>query len=306
MQHDPKRERDPERDPDRDDVALTLRVSRSAVATAIAVVAHVVVCVVVARLPDPKPLPKRIAITLQAPPPPPPPSMSPDPAPRPPPPGEKTKKSPPKQAPPETSPVAPELPPSEHPPENRAQLPVVETSPTPAPPPKTTWQERLAESLAPTAPKVPTGVLAPSFSTLNRVAQNDARLHDEETEARLQTDHGPFFRRGIEALRSNWHPDEVLRSAGRDPTKLCGKQTRTTYAVAVIDRAGNVVDIEVKKPSGCTPLDEEAVGAFLRVAQFPNPPAGLFVDNEGEPTKTARYPVRFIVSFDGRLQLDWG
>lgn len=292
---------------DDDDASLTLRAPRSLVAGLTALVAHVVVCFVVAQLPDPKKPPERIAITVQrtSPPPssptPPRSEQPPTPAPRPPKEKQKQEKT-------QTSPVRPELPPSESPPENRARLPMVETSPEPAPAPKPapTWAERLAESLAPTPPKIPSGVLAPSFATLDRVAAADERLHDEETETRLQADHGPFFRRGIEALRGQWHPDEVLRSAdGRDPTRLCGKQTRTTFAVAVIDRDGNVVDIDVKNPSGCAQLDEEAIAAFQRVAQFPNPPAGLFVAADGTPKKTARYPVRFIVSFDGRLRLDW-
>src|SRR5688572_32621312 len=48
-----------------------------------------------------------------------------------------------------------------------------------------------------------TGALAPSFNTLERVAMSDPRLHDEQTERRMMEDFGPFFRRGLEALRGN-------------------------------------------------------------------------------------------------------
>jgi TonB family protein len=293
-----------------DDNTLTLRVPRGVVAVALALVVHVLVVALATSLPTPKKAPERIAITLQQSSPPPP-SASPQPAPAAPAPLPPARPKPKKPAP-TTSPVVPELAPSESPPENRAQLPEVEKAPEPlepmeAPAPEPTWEERVRESLAlEPPPPAPTGVLAPSFDTLERVAANDARLHDEQNERRLQEDYGTFFRRGIEALRSQWHPDDVLAVADRrDPTKLCGKQNRTTWAVAVIDRKGNVVDVDMKKPSGCPQLDEEAIAAFLRVAQFPNPPSGLFVNPDMTPAKTARYPVRFIVTFDGSVRLEW-
>ena len=86
---------------------------------------------------------------------------------------------------------------------------------------------------------------------------------------------------------------------------LCGRKTRTTKAVAIINTEGTVVDVEMVDESGCAALDTEAVAAFKRVAQFPYPPKGLFVNPDGTPALTARYPVRFIVSFDGGLRLDW-
>ena len=286
-----------------DDTTLTLRAPRSVVASVLALVAHTLVVGLLTLLPEREKPPQPISITLQQSSPPPPPATSPSPSLSPPPPSSKQRS--PKRAP-RTSPVVPELPPS--PPKDRAQLPIVEKAPTPAPPParEQTWEERVRDSLATPAPKIPTGVLAPSLATLDRVAASDARLFDEKTEQRLQEDFGTFFRRGIEALRGQWHPDEVLsRGDPRDASKLCGKQTRTTYAVAVIDRSGNVVDVDMRRSSECPQLDEEAIAAFLRVAQFPHPPSGLFVDSDGVQVATARYPVRFIVSFDGGLRLDW-
>ena len=149
------------------------------------------------------------------------------------------------------------------------------------------------------------GPLMPTFATLDRVAAADPRMHDEETEQRMMADDGTFFRRGLEALRGNWHPEDVLNAKGRAAARRCGRQMRTTYAVAVIDKLGNVIDVDLKTPSGCTDLDEEAIAAFIRVAQFPHPPAGIFVGPDGTPRETARYPVRFIVTFDGALHLDW-
>jgi TonB family protein len=290
-----------------DDNALTLRAPRSVVAFVVAVVGHVIACTLLTLLPEPKPDPERISITVHKPPPPKPPATSPEPSRAPPPPRARPSR-PPTTTTPQTSPVRPELPPSQSPPENRAQLPIVEASPDPAPPPApapTTWRERLLQSLSTTAPKAPTGVLAPSLLTLQRVADNDARLHDEENEQRLMADFGPFFRRGIEALRGQWHPEEILQEDAHRETRRCARETRTTFAVAVIDKAGTVVDVELKNPSGCPQLDDEAMGAFRRVARFPHPPEGLFVLPDGTPSATARWPVRFIVSFDGGLRLDW-
>lgn len=295
----------------RDEGRLTLRVSVGWLAFFAALALHAIVVVVASLLPEPPKPQERIELTLA----PPPTAMSPAPqaaAPKaaPAPQREPKPKKEPRSSPrPSTSPVAPELPPSVEPPENRAQLPVVETSPEPAPPPEpSTWEDRLREQLAATTPKrprSPTGALAPSTAGLHSVAGNDPRLHDEATERRLMEDFGPFFRRGLEALRGHWHPDEVLNENERDPTKRCGRQTRTTYAVAVIDKQGYVVDVDLRKPSGCPGLDEEAIAAFKRVAHFPFPPAGIFVAPDGTPRETARYPVRFIVTFDGGLRLDW-
>jgi TonB family protein len=280
-----------------DDDTLTLRVPRVVVALLLAVVVHMVVGGVLSQVNPPPPPPKRVAITIR-PPPPPPRATSPT-----------TSAPPPKSSrrtserPRQTSPVAPVLPASEQAPENRAQLPDVEVDPAPAPPPTPSWRTMLQDALAQSTPGTTT--LGPKASTLARIANADARLHDDDNERRLQTDFGPFFRRGIEALRPRWHPDEVLGDRQDPQTRRCAQQTRTTLAVAIIDRSGNVIDVELKSSSGCPSLDDEAIAAFRKVAQFPNPPEGLFVDGEGTPTKTARYPVRFIVTFDGRIRLDW-
>lgn len=293
---------------DDDGSSVTLRLPRSFVAACAAALAHLVVLFVISQLPDPTPPPKRISVTIQKKPPPPPPeeAMSPK-KPTPPPKTSPKKKATEAAPPPSTSPVLPELPPSENPPENRAQLPVAEKSDTPAPPPKpSSWRDHLLSSLAETTPQAPTGVLAPSFSNLASVANNDSRLHDDENEARLQENFGPFFRRGIEALRSQWHPDDALRMANpEDPTRLCGRSLRTTRAIAIINKAGKVIDVELKESSGCLALDNEAVSAFKRVGNFPHPPSGLFVLPDGSPAETARMPVRFIVSFNGGFRLDW-
>jgi TonB family protein len=302
--------------PDDDDSLLTLRVSRRTVAFVQALVVHAMCLGLLLLLPEPPRQEQRVEVTLRSPPPPP--SMtSPSPLPAPKaalrPPSVQPPPLLPSPPPPPTTffPVVPELPPSSTPPQNAAILPLAERAPdplTPIPPPTpspaTSWKERLLTSLAP-PPRAPEGVLPPSFSTLDRVVAADARLHDDQNERRLVEDFGPFFRRGLEALRATWHPDDVLRRDRDDEVRRCARETRTTHGVAVIDRDGDVIDVELKRPSGCPMLDTEALAAFRRVGRFLHPPAGLFVDGVGEPTTTARLPVRFIVSFDGSVQLDW-
>ncbi len=294
-----------EREPTCDDESLTVRMPRRAVALVVAIVVHGGVMFLVDRMPEPKPVPKPIQVTITSSPPPSAPQIAP-PAVVPPAPVEQRRVAKKSIAPPPTSPVVPEAPSSHR--EDVVKLPDVEKSPAPTAP--STWQDRLSQQLAmtrPAAPKMPSGVLAPSLAQLDRVVMSDASLHDEQTERRLMQDHGQFFRRGLEALRSNWHPDVVLRETerSRDSTRRCGQRDRTTYAVAILDKKGRVVDVDLKSDSGCADLDQEAVSAFLRVASFPHPPAGIFVAPDGTPTETARYPVRFIVTFNGGIRLDW-
>jgi TonB family protein len=295
-----------------DDDSLTLRAPRWLVALVVAVALHVGASALSFLLPTPKKRPQRIEIALS---PAKPPAAEAPRAPRATGPAEPVarpalpRRARPATPPPATSPVLPERPATESPPEDRPVLPEVERAPAPAPPPApSTWKERALAQLAQTRPRParePSGPLAPSLAGLERVALSDVRMRDEETERRMQEDFGPFLRRGIEALRGNWHPAEVLRATERVPSRRCGVQTRTTFAVAVLDRDGNVIDVDLKAPSGCPDLDDEAVRAFKRVAQFPHPPGGMFVAPDGSPMATARYPVRFIVTFDGGLRLDW-
>jgi TonB family protein len=284
---------------DNDDGLVTVRAPRLAVAIALALALHLGAGGLSSLLPQPKRATERIELTLASTPRPPPSAAPAAAAPQ--------KKTPARRrasTPPQTSPVLPELP--ADPEVARVELPLVERAPDPAPAPKPSWRDALADALAsPRTPPMPSGELLPSLGTLGRVAFADPKLHDEETEQRLQRDHGAFFRRGLEALRSQWHPDEVLRHTEHDPARRCGRRDRTTFAVAVIDKKGNVVDVDLKNPSGCPDLDAEAVAAFMRVAVFPYPPPEIFIGPDDTPLDTARYPVRFIVTFDGGLQLDW-
>lgn len=289
-------------------VPLSRRHVRALVAIALASLAHVAMLVVIDHLPEPKKAPRKpveLAIVQQ-------PRSQPRSEPSVP---TETARVAPKTArpsrlppPPPTAPVLPELPPS--PRDDVPVLPNAERAPEATPMPPQSWAQSLQDSLRATRPKPSTAIpaeLMPSIATLDRVAAADPRMHDDELERRMAHDYGQFFRRGLEALRSNWHPVVVLNRTerSRDPERRCGRRDRTTFAVAVIDKQGNVVDVDLKNPSGCDDLDEEAVAAFKRVGQFPHPPEEIFVAPDGTPMETARYPVRFIVMFNGGIQLDW-
>jgi TonB family protein len=279
--------------------SITVRVPWWWLCVVVALLLHATAGLMAAQLKNPKPKPTPVEMTVRSAPPPPSTPSTP-----PPPPSPRVARNQRPGGAPQASPVQPVLPPSASPPAERVQLPEAPVGDSMVvPSTKSGWQDRLMSSLQESTPAPTDSGLMPSTATLARVANNDARLHDDENERRLQEDHGPFFRRGIEALRRVWHPDQAL--AIGDPVSRCGQKTRTTKAVAVINRSGSIVDIDVLAESGCAPLDREAVAAFKRVASFPHPPEGLFVKPDGTPSDTARYPVRFIVTFDGRLNLEW-
>ncbi|HEY8208358.1 MAG TPA: TonB family protein [Myxococcaceae bacterium] len=95
-----------------------------------------------------------------------------------------------------------------------------------------------------------------------------------------------FFNRLKEGVSGNWHPREVM-IANRH---LNDPVSRVTVVAVTIDEQGAVRDVQVVRPCGFSPLDEEAVQAFRRSGPFPNPPAGLF---EGGDTYT--FPFGFHV-----------
>jgi len=88
-----------------------------------------------------------------------------------------------------------------------------------------------------------------------------------------------FFERVKERVRSQWNPGPLY--AARDPDgRLYGRRDRLTILAIALDASGHVLRTEVKRESGLSFLDDEAVRAFQKAGPFPNPPAGL-VDDQG-------------------------
>lgn len=103
-----------------------------------------------------------------------------------------------------------------------------------------------------------------------------------------------FFNRVKQAVRDEWHPDEIL---GRhDPSgRIYGTQDRTTMLKVQLRPDGRIEDVKVVRRSGVDSLDDEAMSAFRRAQPFANPPAAL-VTADG----FIRFNFGFIVNLTGR------
>ena len=103
-----------------------------------------------------------------------------------------------------------------------------------------------------------------------------------------------FFNRIKQAVRDEWHPDEIL---GRhDPSgRIYGTQDRVTTLKVRLRADGRIEDLQVARRSGVEFLDDEAQSAFRRVQPFANPPSGL-ADADG----FIRFNFGFIVNLSGR------
>jgi len=83
-----------------------------------------------------------------------------------------------------------------------------------------------------------------------------------------------FYNRVKRDVANQWHPLIELRR--RDPTgNIYGFRNRQTVLDIILDKEGNVLKINIRSSCGVGFLDQEAVNAFWRVEQFPNPPSGL-------------------------------
>jgi TonB family protein len=83
-----------------------------------------------------------------------------------------------------------------------------------------------------------------------------------------------FFNRLKQGVSEQWHPLDIMRY--RDPTgNVYGLKNRVTVVKVVLDKNGQLLDLQVMRQSGIPALDSEAVEAFKRAQPFPNPPAAL-------------------------------
>jgi outer membrane biosynthesis protein TonB len=88
-----------------------------------------------------------------------------------------------------------------------------------------------------------------------------------------------FFQRVRDAVKKQWHPNEVY--SRRDPYwTIYQRQNRLTVLRVSLDKEGNVEALARVRRSGLDFLDEEAVRAFSSAGPFVNPPRGL-VDESG-------------------------
>src|SRR5205085_10859403 len=84
-----------------------------------------------------------------------------------------------------------------------------------------------------------------------------------------------FFNRVSDAIRRQWHPNDVLRRRRDSEQEIAGKSRQTTVEL-MLNRRGEVVKALVHTYSGADVLDDEALRAVRAAGPFPNPPDGLF------------------------------
>lgn len=149
----------------------------------------------------------------------------------------------------------------------------------------------------------PTLQLLPQLGVLARLSGAPANDHLEDLEEGEGTflnsrefKYASFFNRLKREVSENWRPlDEYRR---RDPTgNIYGYRSRTTVLSVTLDAGGKVKTVQVSRSSGLDFLDQEAMAAFQRAQQFPNPPHGL-VGTDGQVT----FPFGFHIDFGGGLR----
>jgi TonB family protein len=88
-----------------------------------------------------------------------------------------------------------------------------------------------------------------------------------------------YFNRVKRDVSNFWRPMPKLRQ--RDPTgKIYSHRDRKTILNVVLDNEGYVISVNIKSSCGVDFLDKEAIDAFWKVQQFPNPPKGMIKDGK--------------------------
>src|SRR3990167_4033087 len=88
-----------------------------------------------------------------------------------------------------------------------------------------------------------------------------------------------FFNRIKESVLTQWHPWDEVRAYDPTGRKYLFMDRKTILRV-ILDKDGYVVSAMVYQASGADFLDNEAIAAFNRCEQFPNPPVGMIVSGQ--------------------------
>jgi TonB family protein len=109
----------------------------------------------------------------------------------------------------------------------------------------------------------------PSNDALRQVPFGDATLLNTR-----EFKYASYFNRLKREVSEHWRPLQTFDQ--RDPTgNIYGYVPRTTTVCVTLTPDGSVHSVDVKRSSGVSFLDDEAVAAFQRAKGFPNPPRGL-------------------------------
>jgi protein TonB len=156
-------------------------------------------------------------------------------------------------------------------------------SPTPPPKPVAPSPPPLAKGAGPKRNLLPTWQDLERMQPTSPTAFND-NLGKTETGTQTQLNtfewkHAAYFNRIKETVARIWSP--ILQIRRYDPAgALIGKSERTTLVEITLDLSGAVINAQLKSPSGVFYLDDEAIQAFKKAAQFPNPPKALFAEKD--------------------------
>lgn len=90
-----------------------------------------------------------------------------------------------------------------------------------------------------------------------------------------------YFNNMIKCIYENWFPLDLVYKYDPTGEKYFFKNRKTILFV-ILDEQGYIVQMSIFESSGVEFLDQEAINAFKRCGQFPNPPKGLIKDNKVE------------------------
>lgn len=91
-----------------------------------------------------------------------------------------------------------------------------------------------------------------------------------------------YYNRIRRQLSQHWEPKVRVKMSQmfKQGRYLAAATDRVTKLIVILDKKGNLVNVQMVKDSGVTDLDDAAVEAFQSAAPFPNPPQGI-IEQDG-------------------------
>jgi len=91
-----------------------------------------------------------------------------------------------------------------------------------------------------------------------------------------------YYNRIRRQLSQHWEPKVRVKMSQmfKQGRFLASATDRVTKLIVVLDKKGNLVNVQMVKDSGVTDLDDAAIEAFQSAAPFPNPPQGI-IEQDG-------------------------
>ncbi len=91
-----------------------------------------------------------------------------------------------------------------------------------------------------------------------------------------------YYNRIRRQLSQHWEPKVRVKLSQmfKQGRHIAAETDRVTKLIVVLDKAGNLVKVQVVRESGVSDLDDAATEAFQSAAPFPNPPTGI-IEKDG-------------------------